>query len=166
MIKSNKTRSGFTLVELLVVIAIIGILAGTVMVSLATARARGRDGRRVADIQAFRNALELYFNEENNYPADAGLTLSGQHLCSGGANPGWQAACDSDQEDLVATSLAPVPPDNPALAGGPCDDATNAYLYSGVNDGAGYNVSFCVGSPTGNLPSGQCVADESNIHCP
>ena len=42
---------GFTLIELLVVIAIIGLLASIILVSLNTAQKKGRDGRRVADLQ-------------------------------------------------------------------------------------------------------------------
>ncbi len=42
MKKKNKYGKGFTLIELLVVIAIIGILAGVVLVSLSSQRARAR----------------------------------------------------------------------------------------------------------------------------
>lgn len=63
------TRQGFTLIELLVVIAIIGILAAVVLVSLNSARIRGRDARRLSDLQAVSLALEVY-NDQNNglYP--------------------------------------------------------------------------------------------------
>lgn len=43
---------GFTLIEVLVVIAVVGILASIVLVSVSGSRARGRDGRRVSDLQA------------------------------------------------------------------------------------------------------------------
>ena len=52
---------GFTLIELLVVIAIIGILASIITGSLASARARGRDAKRVADIKNIELALKLYY---------------------------------------------------------------------------------------------------------
>lgn len=57
----NKNRKqGFTLIELLVVIAIIGMLAATVLVSLGTARAKGRDAKRIADLKNIELAMQLY----------------------------------------------------------------------------------------------------------
>ncbi len=43
---------GFTLIELLVVIAIIGILASIVLVSVNGGRAKGRDAKRIEDLQS------------------------------------------------------------------------------------------------------------------
>jgi len=59
MLNKNKNR-GFTLMELLVVIAIIGMLAATVLVSLSTARAKGRDAKRISDLKNLELALQLY----------------------------------------------------------------------------------------------------------
>lgn len=65
---NKKYQKGFTLVELLVVIAIIGILATLLLLQLGTARQRARDAKRIADVNQVRTALELYFDDNGQYP--------------------------------------------------------------------------------------------------
>lgn len=67
-IKAKAHPKGFTLIELLVVIAIIGILASIIMVSLGSARAKGRDAKRISDIRTIQLALEEYYNDNGTYP--------------------------------------------------------------------------------------------------
>ncbi len=64
----KSTSRGFTLIELLVVIAIIGILSSIVLASLNTARQKGRDTRRLADVKQIQLALELYYDANGGYP--------------------------------------------------------------------------------------------------
>ena len=68
MTRKSLHMRGFTLIELLVVIAIIGILSSVVLASLNTARKKGRDARRIADIKQVQLALELYYDSYNKYP--------------------------------------------------------------------------------------------------
>ena len=78
MLKLNK--KGFTLIELLVVIAIISVLASIVLVSLNTARIKGRDARRVADIKSLQVALEMYYDSNSNMYPTALSALAGVQI--------------------------------------------------------------------------------------
>jgi len=81
MININKrSQGGFTLVELLVVIAIIGILATLLLLQLGVARQRARDAKRIADINQVRTAIELYFDDNGQYPQQATYTGLGGNL--------------------------------------------------------------------------------------
>jgi prepilin-type N-terminal cleavage/methylation domain-containing protein len=61
---------GFTIIELLAVAAIIAILATVVITSLADARAKGRDAKRISDIKNIELALKLYsVDNGSTYPA-------------------------------------------------------------------------------------------------
>ena len=65
---ASKNKLAFTLIELLVVIAIIGVLSTLSIVALGNARTKSRDARRVADVKQIATALELYYNDNGNYP--------------------------------------------------------------------------------------------------
>ena len=68
----KRGKSGFTLIELLVAVSIIGILAGIILVSTGAARGRGRDLKRVSDLNQIKIALEKYHNDNSVYPVTAG----------------------------------------------------------------------------------------------
>lgn len=59
---------GFTLIELLVVISIIAILTAVATVSYVNAQEKGRDNKRKSDLKAVQQALEMYFNQNGQYP--------------------------------------------------------------------------------------------------
>lgn len=61
-------QQGFTLVELLVVISIIGILSSFAVVSLNSARMKARDALRKGDMAQLRTALNLYYDDNDEYP--------------------------------------------------------------------------------------------------
>ncbi len=63
-------KRGFTLIELLVVIAIIGLLATIITASLGSARQKGRDAQRIANIRVIQTSLELYYNDNLRYPTN------------------------------------------------------------------------------------------------
>lgn len=69
-------KKGFTLVELLVVVAIVGTLSTIIVNTVDRAREKGRYSRAVLEFRSIANALELYYLEYGNYPAE---TAVGEH---------------------------------------------------------------------------------------
>ena len=65
-------KRGFTLVELVVTISIISILLAFVLTVLGGQRAQTRDGKRLAESDGIRKALEIYYIEHRVYPEPEG----------------------------------------------------------------------------------------------
>jgi len=69
------TWRGFTLIELLIVITIIGILMSVLLVSYQGTRVTARDGKRKADLEQIRSALQLYHADCGEYPPSASISF-------------------------------------------------------------------------------------------
>ncbi|MBX4188046.1 MAG: prepilin-type N-terminal cleavage/methylation domain-containing protein [Candidatus Doudnabacteria bacterium] len=132
-------QKGFTLIELLVVIAIIGILSAVVLVSLNSARAKSRDARRLADVRQVMTALELYYNDNGQYPTTAqGLAI------------------------LSTSNFLPTTPAQPT--GGTCNVATYAYTSPRVaGNSSTYQVTFCIENAGNGWTTGNKTADERGL---
>lgn len=142
----NNNR-GFTLIELLVVVAIIGLLSSLILVSVYNTRAKGRDTKRVSDMTQMSNALELYHDTNQGYPAgSAGVP-----------------------QDVAPTFVSQIP-QAPLPVDAPCDTVTNplggpanTYYYTPAGNSStvgsvtvwsDYNYYFCIGNQVGTVPSG------------
>lgn len=94
--------------ELLVVVAIIGILAAIVMVSLNTARNKGKNGAIKAQMAQLRSAAEMF--SEDNSGSFTGWCADGEtaKISAGVVNSGGASfACnDSDSAWAAEVSLA------------------------------------------------------------
>ncbi len=93
MSRKSEAKAGFTLIELLVVIAIIGILSSIVLASLNSARKKGRDARRIADVKQLQLALELYYDANSAYPAAVNIASV--------VTPGYISTVPMDPTDVT-----------------------------------------------------------------
>lgn len=156
-----KNRKGFTLVELLVVVAIIGLLSTLAVVALGNARQKARDAKRVSDIKQIQTGLELFFSDNNSYPAVAAkidpLGGGGMQLTSGGGFGG-----------PAGTTYMSTVPANPTPGG-------LSYTYTSNNADAGatacaavpcqaYKITFTLESPVGILLAGPHTATPAGIN--
>lgn len=73
--KDKKERWGFTLVELLISIAIMATLMAILLPNFMGARERARDAQKIQDLGAMKNALRLYYNDNQSYPLGSGGQL-------------------------------------------------------------------------------------------
>jgi type II secretion system protein G len=118
-----KKHSGFTLIELLVVIAIIGLLASVVLVALNATRIKARDTKRKADIAQIQKALELYYDDNQQYPTSGGASQP---------NAGWSNSADSSWQTLLgllSNYISGLPKD-PLENNNAAEWAQSGYHYS------------------------------------
>lgn len=123
-------KKGFTLVELIIVITIIGILATLGFANYQTSMQRARDGKRKADLEQIRSALEMCRTDTRSYPLTGGFSFGGSLSCGG------------------QTYMNPVPVD-------PKNSTPYIYTYSGsansytlcANQLEIEGTSYCVTNP-------------------
>ena len=142
-----KEKNGFTLIELLVVIAIIGLLSSVVLASLNSARIKGRDARRQADLLSIRVALELYYSNKNAYPIGG----------AGSDRPCWTG---QQTGDLVCNPLGALILDKD-IGSIPYDPGINTYVGSGCGGAQMYayfsdGVTYLLGAVKESSGSSGC----------
>ena len=116
LMKLAEKKKGFTLIELLVVIAIIGILAGIVLVSLGSARAKARDAKRVEEMHSILLAINLYYDQYGCLPVTSGSSCAGAGSYSEASASGWDYSSQGGFMTFLKTagfiSNVPVDPIN------------------------------------------------------
>ncbi len=148
----KKYTKGFTLIELLVVIAIIGILASVVLVSLNSARNKGKDTRIISDVQQMRTEAESKY-DGSKY--DAALAVN----TAGVANGNGVLAGDATAQQLVTDA---------GTQSGVVYVITNAaspitqYAVYGALPSTGLASYFCIDS-TGNTK--QSTVNHATVTC-
>ncbi len=139
-------KKGFTLIELLVVIAIIGLLSTLAVVALGSAREKSRDAKRVSDIRQIQTALELYYADNNAYPAGSGIVLGTTNYACLNASGFTTANCASPYMGVV-----------------PSDPSTNAYTYTVASSTTAYTLAATLEGAVGNLAAGAVTATQNGL---
>ncbi len=141
-----KFQAGFTLIELLVVIFIIGTLTGIILPNFVGSRQRARDARRKQDLGDIKNALRMYYNDNQAYPENVSDLTSGgnnEYINSIPEDPtnGDYGYCRSDDEDgfVLCADLENEGDSDNLLIGdsdcdGICSDADEATCCTDDND--------------------------------
>jgi len=93
------TKKGFTLIELLVVISIIGLLAASGLSVFTSAMQRGRDAKRLADIDAIKSALFQYYADYGEFPNETTPLGVG----------GWETSYNGNFMEYLAPYMQEVP---------------------------------------------------------
>jgi prepilin-type N-terminal cleavage/methylation domain-containing protein len=153
---TSRETWGFTLIELLVVIAIIGMLATLAVVSLNNARTKSRDARRVSDIRQIQTGLELYFSDNDFYPATVPSSLGigdYQVMCDDG-DDGWADVVANCSSGTVYMGDVPTDPQNVSQG--------KEYTYQNPF-GDDYSMVFELEDGIGSLGSGFHTATASGV---
>ena len=72
----RESERGFTLLEMMVVVAIIAILAGILIPNFTRARAQAATSACMGNIKMIATALELYYTDNQKYPAASDAAVS------------------------------------------------------------------------------------------
>jgi prepilin-type N-terminal cleavage/methylation domain-containing protein len=129
MLFAKKDRGfGFTLIELLITIAVISILAAIGLTVYPSAQAKARDAKRKADLNDIRNALQLYYNENNSYP------------CPGFENFVGFVFHPVNNCPLTPTYIKEIPHDAMVQTPDTCEPNFSDYFISISADGQGYEL--------------------------
>lgn len=132
-------KKGFTLIELLIAISIISILSVIGLVVYQGITAKGRDSVRKSDLNKLATALEIYYQQNNQYVV--------------GSNNEDLATCQTDPDTgtfynnikykkLMSDGVVPADP-----------SSREAYCYISSGKGQSYALCAKLDTPEANNPT-------------
>ena len=107
------------------VISIISLLSSVVLASLSTAQASARDSQRIQSLQQIQTALELYYNNNRQYPTG----------CRGTGTWSGENGCPDDYISGLAPQYIQALPNDPAP-----QETWSGYLYWVSSDRQDYKI--------------------------
>lgn len=140
-------KHGFTLIELMVTITIIAILSVIGLATFQKTIVNSRDMQRIRDLQSFRQALELYRNDQHYYPSSYSQPYPS-------TNPSFFDPGSMSQLSFGSKVYLNLPTDPSGSGSG------KKYGYQAVPTGCDNSVTFCASyiicsSMEGNITLGQ-----------
>lgn len=130
-------KKSFTLIELLVVIIILGSLSALIFGNFFTSLKKGRDARRKADLEQIQKALEMYYEDNRQYPDNLSF---GEELSFNGK-----------------VYMKKVPND-------PVASRRYKYVYDSINNG--YQLYACLENTEQILPNQEPLQPAGGFNCP
>jgi len=133
--KTNRTRSGFTLVEILIVVIILGILAAIVIPQFTNASTDARKSSMLSQLQTLRSQVQLFKLQHNDVLPDL-ITNQWSQLTS---KTNLAGAVDTTATGLFGPYLEsdPINPLNTKKTVAAAAGATIGWTYSTTGAQAG-----------------------------
>jgi prepilin-type N-terminal cleavage/methylation domain-containing protein len=140
-----RNKKAFTFVEILVAVLIVALISTLVMISLSNSRSKGRDLKRINDVNQIQVALENYKNVEGRYPEQ----LIPEESLVGSSSLVFMNSIPSNQGYSLNSCLY------------------DSYYYENLEGGESYQINFCLENNNNNFDEGlKCAGPNGILNVP
>lgn len=155
MEKKIRGQRGFTLLELMIVVAIITILAGILIPNFTHARAQAQTAACEANLREIATAFELYYADNQVYPAGSNTKIIATTISNGGVNylntvPQDPSAASTTANYTFTSSAAANPPGYVIMCPGNHDPQTLTRIDGGATTNT--KITYTSGAGLGTAP--------------